>query len=263
MQIFLSHSWNDKPLVYALSRALDQLAPSATIWLDGDRISPGDRILDRVEDALEASSVVAVIWTPSAAASDGVRHELDHLQNLDVPVVFCSVSGPAMKPPALPNRSGWGARTPHTLRLSDPWDEENIGLVAGALIEIATEALDAEPEMSMPGTGGMWLTLRRIAANLRHLSEAEIGADPRKHQWADQLRHDVAAMDTKGSAVMGELQGSLSYLERVLAAVQATPTNELLLRRLIDEADSIQTSDPAAAKQALVVLRARLAEPRR
>ncbi len=72
--IFLSHSSRDKPLVRRIDRRLRDCGVDT--FLDEGELAPGDSLPDRFRRAIGSSSHVAVVWTPSAAASPWVAREL-------------------------------------------------------------------------------------------------------------------------------------------------------------------------------------------
>jgi hypothetical protein len=71
--VFLSHSSADEAWVRKLSNALQ--ARGVRVWVDIERISPGDRFTDAIDEGLKQSRSVAVILSPNALLSDWVSDE--------------------------------------------------------------------------------------------------------------------------------------------------------------------------------------------
>jgi len=75
-KVFVCHSSQDKsPIVNRLVRELQLLG--FEVWLDESEIHPGQRLRDRINNAIaECRSLIAVL-TPQSVASEWVRTELD------------------------------------------------------------------------------------------------------------------------------------------------------------------------------------------
>ncbi|GAB4557377.1 MAG: hypothetical protein Tsb0020_01460 [Haliangiales bacterium] len=71
--VFVSHSSVDKPWVRELIRGLQRY--EVKVWLDEEQIRPGARIVDALEDGLEASRAMCLVVSPESMASGWVREE--------------------------------------------------------------------------------------------------------------------------------------------------------------------------------------------
>lgn len=74
MKVFISHSSTDKKFVRMLKDAL--LENSIQTWLDEDQLDLGDSLVTKLESALDTSSHLVIILSPSAVKSDWVKYEL-------------------------------------------------------------------------------------------------------------------------------------------------------------------------------------------
>lgn len=71
--VFVSHSSVDKPWVRGLIRGLQRY--EVKVWLDEEQIRPGARIVDALEDGIEASRAMCLIVSPESMSSGWVREE--------------------------------------------------------------------------------------------------------------------------------------------------------------------------------------------
>lgn len=81
--IFISYSSEDKSRVHALARALEQKGWS--VWWDR-RIPVGRSYAEVIEEALDASKAVVVVWTATSVKSQWVKNEA--LEGLNRRVLF-------------------------------------------------------------------------------------------------------------------------------------------------------------------------------
>ena len=58
-KIFISHSWEDKPLVQHLEKELQ--AAGAEVWVDHEGIRGGDNLPKRISDALEWCTTLLLV----------------------------------------------------------------------------------------------------------------------------------------------------------------------------------------------------------
>lgn len=72
MQLFVSHSWDDKPLV----RQLVELPKFITVWLDESRLAAGDELDPVIKNAIEDSHLFLLMISQTALAKDWVAKEL-------------------------------------------------------------------------------------------------------------------------------------------------------------------------------------------
>ncbi|QJP34541.1 toll/interleukin-1 receptor domain-containing protein [Nonlabens sp. Ci31] len=74
MKVFISHSSTDKKFVRMLKDAL--VENSIEIWFDEDQLDLGDNLVSRLDYALDTSSHLVIILSPSSIKSDWVKFEL-------------------------------------------------------------------------------------------------------------------------------------------------------------------------------------------
>lgn len=79
--VFVSHNQLAKPWVRRFVDALRQV--KLTVFFDEDSIEPGTRIVNAIDDALEASAVIVLIITPAAMESEWVSMESAIAVHLD------------------------------------------------------------------------------------------------------------------------------------------------------------------------------------
>ncbi len=69
-KIFISHAWEDKPLVRRLESELK--AAGAEVWVDHEGIRGGDNLPERISEALEWCDTLLLIWSKAASQSHWV-----------------------------------------------------------------------------------------------------------------------------------------------------------------------------------------------
>jgi hypothetical protein len=100
--VFLSHSQVDAPWVKAFAQALEK--HDVSVWLDADKLRPGDAISDAIEHALRGSDAIVVVLDPATSPSQlweigaglGMRKRLipivpADLESCDLPVPLRNV----------------------------------------------------------------------------------------------------------------------------------------------------------------------------
>jgi hypothetical protein len=73
MKIFISHSHLDKLAVERISERLRQ--DGHDVWVDRERLAPGDNILEKIEKGLESADVLIVVISANSSRSKWVQHE--------------------------------------------------------------------------------------------------------------------------------------------------------------------------------------------
>lgn len=101
MKVFISHSSKDKKFVRTLKDDLNE--NGIETWVDEDELSYGDKLVEKLEFALDYSSHFIIILSPTSVNSDWVRLELkkafsligDSIQKI-IPVLYrpCSIPEP-------------------------------------------------------------------------------------------------------------------------------------------------------------------------
>ena len=79
MKVFISHSSKDKKFVRTLKDCL--IENSIDVWLDEDQLDLGDRLINKLETALNDSSHLVIILSPASVESDWVKYELTKALN--------------------------------------------------------------------------------------------------------------------------------------------------------------------------------------
>lgn len=90
-KLFISHSWEDKPLVEQLEKKLK--SASVDFWIDRDNIRGGDQIPKRVSEALDWCNTVLLIWSQSAKESKWVDLEWNAAVSLHRKTIPCLLDG--------------------------------------------------------------------------------------------------------------------------------------------------------------------------
>lgn len=103
LQVFMSHQWRDKQVADRLGRDLESFAD---VWMDFRNLRPGDRIQERIDEALARMDLVLLVWTDHAKASQGVKAEIEKSLELGIRVVPLILAydeagrpAPALDPP--------------------------------------------------------------------------------------------------------------------------------------------------------------------
>jgi hypothetical protein len=73
-QIFLSYSYQDKTWVSEFAHALQE--QGVNIWFDAEQIALGDKLQDRLENALRGSNVLVVILSKNSVQSRWMYFEI-------------------------------------------------------------------------------------------------------------------------------------------------------------------------------------------
>lgn len=74
MKVFISHSSQDKRFVRTLKRCLHE--NDIETWVDEDQLELGDKLIEKLEDALVSSSHLVIVLSKASVESDWVRLEL-------------------------------------------------------------------------------------------------------------------------------------------------------------------------------------------
>ena len=76
MQVFLSYARSDESFAKDLSSELTKRGLS--VWLEEEKILPGDNLHQRIADALASSNAMVVLVSPEAMNSQFVRSEIEY-----------------------------------------------------------------------------------------------------------------------------------------------------------------------------------------
>ncbi|MCH8874697.1 TIR domain-containing protein [candidate division KSB1 bacterium] len=86
-RIFISHAWEDKPLVRRLEKELQ--AAGVETWVDDSRTRGGDNLPKRISDALEWCNTLLLIWSDAATKSPWVELEWTNAISLRKNIIPC------------------------------------------------------------------------------------------------------------------------------------------------------------------------------
>ena len=92
-KVFISYAWQDRGRVEEVLKKLKEthvakLDPSQDIVDPIPLIKPGQDLRVEIQKQMQPASVVVVLWTKQAAASDLVQYEVGMADALGKPVVF-------------------------------------------------------------------------------------------------------------------------------------------------------------------------------
>jgi hypothetical protein len=96
-KIFISHSWDNKPLVRRLEAKLK--ATGAEVWVDHAGVRGGDNLPKEISEALTWCNTVVLVWSQSAAQSHWVELEWTNaiaLRKLVIPCRLDKTTLPAL-----------------------------------------------------------------------------------------------------------------------------------------------------------------------
>lgn len=74
--LFLSHSWQDKAVAQKIAEQLDTF-PGFTVWVDYFSLLPGDPIQQSIDETIENTDVLLLLWSQHSATSDNVKKEIE------------------------------------------------------------------------------------------------------------------------------------------------------------------------------------------
>lgn len=89
--VFLSHSWKDKPLAFRLEADLG--GQGVAVWVDHAALRAGQVLVDELQDAIEHSSNLALLWSADASKSRWVKTEWQAAFLLEKPLIPCLLDG--------------------------------------------------------------------------------------------------------------------------------------------------------------------------
>ena len=93
-RIFISHAWEDKPLVRRLEAELR--GAGAEVWVDHEGIRGGDNLPERISEALEWCNTLVLVWSNTARQSRWVKLEWTSAVSLDKVIIPCRLDGAAL-----------------------------------------------------------------------------------------------------------------------------------------------------------------------
>jgi len=91
LRIFISHSWQDKPLARRLEEELENAG--AEVWIDHSGIRGGDDLPERISNALEWCNEFVLLWSETASKSTWVKREWMSALTLNKTIIPCTLDG--------------------------------------------------------------------------------------------------------------------------------------------------------------------------
>jgi hypothetical protein len=89
MDAFISHASEDKPIARRLERDLTKA--HLRVWIDHANIRVGDPLADSIQEAIENTTSLVLLWSISAAESRYVKFEWQAAIHLSKPVIPCQL----------------------------------------------------------------------------------------------------------------------------------------------------------------------------
>jgi hypothetical protein len=95
-RVFISHSWEDKPLVLRLESKLR--ASGVEVWVDHRGIRAGDNMPDEISNALQWCTTLLLIWSKASSNSYWVKLEWTSALTLGKAIIPCLVDEVPLPP---------------------------------------------------------------------------------------------------------------------------------------------------------------------
>jgi hypothetical protein len=95
-RIFISHAWQDKPIVRKLETALE--AAGAKVWVDHSGIRSGESIPKSISDALGWCNTLLLVWSKDAEQSNWVQREWENALALNRTIIPCLLDDTHLPP---------------------------------------------------------------------------------------------------------------------------------------------------------------------
>jgi len=126
-RIFISYSHEDKPVARELARELEER--HASVWFDEEMLAPGDKLSEKLNEAIRSSDVFLLLVSRASEASTWTRRELE--------LALAAPNGTRVVPVLLA-----GAKVPADLTniLYLEADPKDLGVAAERLLGSATHA---------------------------------------------------------------------------------------------------------------------------
>lgn len=235
MNVFISHAWRDKT---AAQRIADALRNGAEVWLDVQRLKPGDDIQAVIDHALEGMDVVVVLWSHAAADSKGVEAEIRtavRLKKKILPVLLDEA------PPHELLRDLYGIN----FRLDEPG---GVFRVQTAILRLMVEraGMDAEAAAAL----NQLTTMEGFYQYVQEFrNRKEIGGED-SAEWALRMMEQGTQAFQATAALRDQVGGMLDYLQGIMARVEAAGDDAAAIRSILDEV----VADPRSQSRELQVL---------
>ena len=86
-KVFISHSWEDNDISRQIAKNIRR--DGAEIWIDYSRIIGGDKLPEKIGEALKWCDTLVLIWSKSASESDWVKEEWTNAFSLKKRIIPC------------------------------------------------------------------------------------------------------------------------------------------------------------------------------
>jgi hypothetical protein len=92
--LFLSHSWEDKPFAFRLEADLN--GHGVAVWVDHSELRPSQVLIDELQDAIEEARALGLLWSADASRSRWVKTEWQAAFLLEKTLVPCRLDDTAL-----------------------------------------------------------------------------------------------------------------------------------------------------------------------
>jgi len=96
MDVFISHSWEDKDFVYRLEKGIEDIKLSA--WVDHANLRAGGLLINELQDALVKCDNLALVWSKHAAESRYVQTEWQVAFHFEKSIIPCRLDDTSLPP---------------------------------------------------------------------------------------------------------------------------------------------------------------------
>src|SRR5260370_280877 len=86
-RVFISHSWEDKPIVRRLEGELRKIG--VEVWVDHRGIRAGDNLPEEISNALQWCNTLILIWSQASVNSYWVKIEWTNALALQKKIIPC------------------------------------------------------------------------------------------------------------------------------------------------------------------------------
>lgn len=95
-KVFISHSWEDKPLVQQLEIELRSMG--AEVWVDHRGIRGGDSLPEEISNALQWCNTLLLLWSKASSKSYWVKLEWENALTLKKAIIPCLIDEVELPP---------------------------------------------------------------------------------------------------------------------------------------------------------------------
>jgi uncharacterized membrane protein YkvA (DUF1232 family) len=221
MNVFISHAWRNKTAAQLIAESLEN---SADVWLDIKRLSAGDAIQPKIDEALARMDAVVVLWSKDAAASDGVDAEIGtaaRLKKKILPVLLDET--PSEHHPLLKGLYGI------TFNTAEP--KPGLFRVQAALFRLAAGALDLDTASALndlTSFEGFYAYVEDFR------NRKDIGGED-SAMWALRSMEQCNRAYQSLSELRDQVGLTLEFVQGVFGRVQAAGDDRVQIQSILDE----------------------------